>query len=320
MRLARDLSPEHVGNRVVVRRRLAGGGLGDVLGELLAWENAVLRVRAGDGSVVEIAEADVAGGKPVPPAAHERTSPEELEEIAALGWPALESEWLGRWWLRAAEGFTGRANSVLPLGDPGVGLEQALAFVERWYGERGLPPTAMVVLDTGIDRELDRRGWQLVAPSFSHRDVLVQAAPLATAVAGLEQHAVPDVDVRLEREPDEEWLSLYRAGTLPPVALRVLAHPEARFATVRLDGRLAAIGRAVLVRRWVGLSALEVAPHARRRGLGTAVVAALLRDAGARGARASYLQVTAENDAAFALYGRLGFRTHHRYGYRSPAG
>lgn len=40
----------------------------------------------------------------------------ELERTAAAHWRGTEEQWLGDWLLRAAEGFTGRANSVLPLG------------------------------------------------------------------------------------------------------------------------------------------------------------------------------------------------------------
>ena len=43
----------------------------------------------------------------------------ELERVAAAHWRGTEQEWLGEWLLRAADGFTGRANSALPLGDPG---------------------------------------------------------------------------------------------------------------------------------------------------------------------------------------------------------
>ena len=42
--------------------------------------------------------------------------------------------------LRAAGGFTGRANSVLPLGDPGRPLPDAVRAAEAWYAERGLSP------------------------------------------------------------------------------------------------------------------------------------------------------------------------------------
>ena len=35
--------------------------------------------------------------------------------------------------LRASGGFTARANSVLPLGDPGMPLDEAIGQVVRWY-------------------------------------------------------------------------------------------------------------------------------------------------------------------------------------------
>ena len=68
----------------------------------------------------------------------------ELERMAAAHWRGTEEERLGDWLLRAAEGFTGRANSVLPLGDPGMPLDEALAAVTRWYRARGLRPMIAV--------------------------------------------------------------------------------------------------------------------------------------------------------------------------------
>ena len=62
-----------------------------------------------------------------------------LERVAAQHWRGTEEEWLGGWLLRAAEGFTGRANSALPLADPGLPLDEALDAVTRWYAARGLP-------------------------------------------------------------------------------------------------------------------------------------------------------------------------------------
>src|SRR5271169_2240865 len=90
----------------------------------------------------------------------------ELERTAAGHWRGTEEEWLGEWLLRAAEGFTGRANSALPLGDPGVPLDEALAAVTQWYRARGLPP--MIAVPTpleadspgpALDRHLSERRW-----------------------------------------------------------------------------------------------------------------------------------------------------------------
>ena len=95
----------------------------------------------------------------------------DLERAAAAHWRGTEEEWLGQWLLRAAAGFTGRANSALPLGDPGLPLGAAVDYVTRWYADRGLRPMIAlpVPLDPGqvdpaspageLDAELVRRSW-----------------------------------------------------------------------------------------------------------------------------------------------------------------
>jgi ribosomal protein S18 acetylase RimI-like enzyme len=93
------------------------------------------------------------------------------------------------------------------------------------------------------------------------------------------------------------------------------------FATVpgEAGGAPAAIGRCVVDGRWAGFTAIEVAPEQRRRGLGSAVMAALARQALAEGASAAWLQVEEDNEAARALYAAMGFAAHHAYHhYREP--
>ena len=87
---------------------------------------------------------------------------EDLERAAALHWQAPETEPLGEWRLRAAAGFTGRANSALPVGDPGLPLPEAVAAVEDWYRRRDLRP--MIVLPQGAGPDplpayLAERSW-----------------------------------------------------------------------------------------------------------------------------------------------------------------
>jgi hypothetical protein len=85
-----------------------------------------------------------------------------LERDAARHWQAPDTEPLGEWLLRAADGFTGRANSALPLGDPGRPLPEAVTAVAEWYRRRGLRP--MIVLPQGaapdhLENHLNERGW-----------------------------------------------------------------------------------------------------------------------------------------------------------------
>jgi len=77
---------------------------------------------------------------------------DDLEHAAAPGWRALEEDRLGDWLLRAASGFTGRANSALAVGDPGLPLAAAITQVSRWYRARGLPPMVAIPHPLGQPR------------------------------------------------------------------------------------------------------------------------------------------------------------------------
>ena len=57
---------DDVGARVVVRRQLPDGGLGDLLGELRRWDDVVV-VRDRTGADHAVARADVVAAKRVPP-------------------------------------------------------------------------------------------------------------------------------------------------------------------------------------------------------------------------------------------------------------
>jgi N-acetylglutamate synthase len=81
-----------------------------------------------------------------------------------------------------------------------------------------------------------------------------------------------------------------------------------------------AIGRVAAAGDWAGLTAVEVDPRLRRRGLGRAITGALACAAAARGVTGLYLQVEDDNAAARSLYAAMGFADHHGYHYRvAPA-
>lgn len=332
-------------------RSLTGSGeqtaaFTDTVGVLTSWTGGTLRITRRNGASVLLQESALVAGKPVPAAPARRrgipaASLRELQWVAARGWPAVETERLGEWTLRASppalsvreglsargstpvprDGFTSRANSVLPLGDPGRPLDAALRQVQDWYAERGLPAKMQVTTghaegDELLAAGLDARGWTV------ERQSVLLTGPLAP-VADRE----PDGRVRVHRELNAEWLRGYgRIGEgLDDTAAKVLGGgPSVWFATVRGDGEPggdggqppAAIGRCVVDGRWAGFAAIEVAPAYRRRGLATAVMAELARAALAEGASAAYLQVESGNAGARELYDGMGFADHHAYHYR----
>ncbi|MGQ4491163.1 GNAT family N-acetyltransferase [Streptomyces sp. 372A] len=324
-RLEVRIAPADVGKRVSVRRVTGDGSNGseftDTVGVLTSWNDGVLCITPKNGASVRIAESSLVAGKVVPAAPARRRGPAasfaELARVTARAWQPVESEPLGDWLLRASAGFTRRANSVLPLGDPGMPLGEALGQVRTWYAERGLP--AYVQTATGAEgaqeelcAALEEHGWR--------REVTAEVRIAALAPVGDLPAEVSRV--RLDRTAGAAWLTRYqRVGTPGPEVTAVLhGGPSVWFATVPgEEGEApAAIGRCVVDGRWAGFMAVEVAPEHRRRGLATAVMTALARQAMDEGASAAWLQVEADNEGARALYDGMGFATHHRYHHFRP--
>jgi ribosomal protein S18 acetylase RimI-like enzyme len=290
-----SLGPHVVGQRVVVRRVLAGetgptGGpaMTDVLGICESWADGIVTVRREDGSVVEIRTADIVSGKPVPPrpSVRHRVTPREAESHAGPHWPGIVREPLGEWELRfepeERDRLRKRANSCLAMGDPGLPLADAAARVLDFYGARDRPPMVQVEVGSDADRWFAEAGWSVVRGG----DALFLLGSLARARRLL--------------------------GPVPGATL-VVDGPRAR---ADVDDR--ARGSAGLHDDWLGVHGLVVEPEHRRRGLARAVMAALLEWGAEQGATTVWLHVETGNDPAIALYESMGLTVHHALRYLAP--
>ncbi len=255
---------------------------------------------------------------------------EQLERVMAEGWPALETEPLGGWLLRASYGFTSRGNSVLALGDPGMSTEAAAARTEAWYAARRLP--AMFCLPTDalgaplsheLDWRLDHGGYRQAHPTLT---LTTTTAELAAAVAARPPaRSRRGVQVVALPAPSPAWLVAFgRYREVPPaltgVAGQILSgSPEQVFLGVPADprspgGELVASARVSVHPEWIGIHAMWVHAHRRRQGLATALLGAAAAQAAGR--PGVYLQVERDNGAALAAYRGVGFVEHHGHVYR----
>ena len=311
------LGPHDVGHRVVVRRvvgqRQSRPLFSDALGELAELTDTHLTILTERGPL-RVPLREVARAKRVP--ARRRASAAQvvaLEIAANEAWPAPDQGRVGDWLLRAAGGWTGRGNTALTVGDPGLPLDEAIEAVREWYGARGLPPkiNLPMPLAAPVNAVLDGQDWHTNPPT------LVQTAPVTGLLAAETRDGLPPV--RLSESPSPAWLDVAAGckGALPEAAIHLLtAVREVRFAEVYGDsGELLAIARGTVTGegRYFGIFLVEVVPAARRRGLARHVIGALAQWAGQLAASTAFLQVEEHNEAALALYGRLGFTTHHRY-------
>ncbi|MEU0514036.1 MULTISPECIES: N-acetyltransferase [unclassified Amycolatopsis] len=236
-------------------------------------------------------------------------SSETLELRCADAWPAVTVDKIGDWRLRAAGGFTGRANSALAVGDPGVPVESALTAVCDFAHAHGILPVAHTVVGSANERAIAAAGW---VPNTGHAAghlVSVLTGPLGTGAD----------EVPVLAAPTAGWWELTVGREEPTDAERhVLTTGEIGYAVAEVMGVTAGAVRAAVVDDVLHIARLAVRPGYRRRGLASALMAACGPWAAERGAARAVLQVAVDNAGALAFYDRLGFTEHHRYRYWVP--
>jgi len=243
-----------------------------------------------------------------------------LEAAAFRAWPAAEtSTWRG-WVLRATEGVTRRANSVWVAGPCGPELDAGIDVVESFYRARNLPAAFQI----SAARETPALEARLAARGYRQEGVVdVQSAPVGGVVQSRREVA-PEISLEVRREVTEDWFDISaRQGRYRDVAPTYRALLErigdrGRYALARIDGTPAAVALLVHDRESeaAGVFAMQTLAPFRRRGLAKALLGAVATEAAERGLGTLYLQVEIDNAAARSLYGRCGFRSHHRYHYR----
>ncbi|HEX6343483.1 GNAT family N-acetyltransferase [Umezawaea sp.] len=238
----------------------------------------------------------------------------EVELRCADAWPAQVEERLGDWRLRAAGGFTGRANSTLTSGDPGVPVPEALHRAVVFAKANGIGPTAHVVSDSRHEDAVRSAGWVVDEghPGGAESGVLVGS------LAGFRGAEVAGVSV--SDVPVPGWWELVASGTPTDAQRHVLASGTGTgFGVVERDGEVVAAVRGAVVGDLLHIARLAVRPSHRRRGLARGLLVGLAAWGAERGAVRCALQVAAHNTAAWELYESLGCVEHHRYRYWVPA-
>ncbi|MFW6092609.1 MAG: GNAT family N-acetyltransferase [Pseudomonadota bacterium] len=245
-----------------------------------------------------------------PPVFHGRLC-RRVEEASINAWPAMQQMLVDGWLVRLAQGFTKRANSVIPLYPGTTPLAGKVRFCENVYARERLR-SIFRLTSSDEHRELDA---YLADRSYRRQD------PTDVLTLPLEVAFEPSPDLCLLTT--ERWLEVYGALTGMPdnarslhgTILRGIPLPCAYGAIGSPEAPLAC-GLAVLEQDLVGLFDVVTHPEARRAGHGSALVVSLLAWAREQGARRAYLQMVADNHAARGLYRKLGFEPLYQYWYR----
>jgi GNAT superfamily N-acetyltransferase len=241
----------------------------------------------------------------------------QIEAAGLKAWPALETKRDGSWVLRAANGYTKRANSVQVMNpvddeDAPARLKSATA----WYAERQLPAIFRVTPLTGKKTlaALREGKWE------EHDESVVLA---------MELNRAPRADERAEilAISDPAFLSAqtliqqYDQTTAAKLgAVLWTMNVPAAGIVFSIYGRPVASALMAIADGIVVTGNVVTAEAERRSGFARAMMETGLAWAFGQGARVAALNMVADNRAASALYQSLGYRHVYDYSYRkAPA-
>ncbi len=239
----------------------------------------------------------------------------ELEQVAANAWIAHDTERLGGWLLRANNGVTRRANSVLPIGPPVLPLDEVIEKVIDFYKERNLLPRFQMSEASKpieLDRDLSERGFSVGLQVELHTAAINHLVKKESVI-----------DVLISNRITDSWMSVYSESsgydastmeTRKDLMNRTSLHKV--FALARINREPVGVGFGVVEDKWLGLFNVAVHPSMRGKGVAQAVNIALAKWGHQRNARSAYLQVESENLPALKLYNKLGFHHVYTYWYR----
>lgn len=296
----------------MVRQR-RGELASDVIGFVESTDPLV--IRRGE-ELVEIGEVHII--KKLSPRTVRNSDIRAIETATARAFPGQEHTMVGGWLVRTGSEIAERSNSATPIGHSAGFNPVPIAEIAEFYRTRQMPVQLLIPERIGKPalKLVEREGWVLGS------EILVMSATLSQI-----PKPVLDPHVRVDAAPDDDWLALYhyRGHDLPAEAVLDLAQSidgVIGFARYVVDDETVAVTRATITEsddgtRWLGFSAVEVAQHWRRRGIGTAMCESVLAWGMSAGpaADAAYLQVLASNTAGIGLYEKLGFTEHHRERY-----
>lgn len=242
-----------------------------------------------------------------------------IEEHSLNAWPGLTTYLYDGVVVRLADGYTKRANSATPLYAGRRPWGEKIAAVEGIYRQAGQPTIFRLV---SFRPETEQVDALLNDQRYDHLDpTLVLALELSDSPLQSSGNAAP---ANPETVGVEAFLTRYHElqnAVIDPRHQKILrqAAGQPRCLLIQENGRPLAVGLGIFAGTTLGIFDIFTHPDRRRRGLGRAIVTALLNWGSDRGATTAYLQVMENNRPAIQLYQKLGFNPHYRYWYRRKA-
>src|SRR5699024_5744173 len=230
-----------------------------------------------------------------------------IEMIAARAWPAKKTKKYGKWLLRAHDGVTKRANSVLTLGE--IPKEKDWLFhIEQFYQSQGLTPcfyiteSSPAALKSVLDKQQYEVDTELCILSV-RPELIINKVSLQT-----------EWDLKIEPEVSATWMHAFMlleghdVQNIEAFTDIFRAIPLVKgFLALKMRNEIIAVATIATEDGWGYVSNVVVSHKYRRRGVASQLMLHLALWAKNHHTESLFMQVLADNEPALRLYDTLGF-------------
>ncbi len=237
-----------------------------------------------------------------------------LEELSMNALPSLQTVIYDGWVIKLADGFTNRANSINPIYKSFENINEKIEKCETIFKSRNLRTTYKItpfVYPDNLDKLLEIRGYETI------RESSVQTSDLSNITK-------PNIESFItEFYYNDTWYDGYckinqldnNNRKIYKKMMRNVIHYSFYTSLVKNE-EVIACGRGVVENDYFGLYDIAVKEEYRNCGYGTQLLRKMLIIGKEQGAKKVYLQVMLNNNPAFNLYRKVGFKEAYKYHYR----
>lgn len=236
-----------------------------------------------------------------------------LEEISMNSWPSLKNEVYDGWVLRYSNGYTKRANSVIPLYKSSLPIIEKIEMCREKYCSMNLPLIFKITeLNNDIEDVLDNYNFKIIDISI-----------VKTININNIQNQI-DKNIITSNKLNDKWTNAYfqfsnlQEKEKQLTSIEILNRIPGSLITslMKMHQKVLGVGLGIINSNYLGLFDIIVDEKYRRNGYGKDIVLSLLAEAKRRKINSAYLQVIENNVAANSLYDKIGFKDVYRYWYR----
>jgi RimJ/RimL family protein N-acetyltransferase len=241
------------------------------------------------------------------------------QELADNAWPCKVHYLVNGWIARISEGYTQRANSVLPIFYSGMNPKEDITLVEKIYLKMKLPKVIFQIpaytAPKNLDNILEMRDYQ----KCSETSVMVSKLKNLSSNPVRNDLSFKSIGTEMQRQ----WFDFKESFSLSKKKVRLkeqiinrIQIPETHFFFLFLEEELIAVGLGVSERDYIGVYDVEIHPNHRKKGFGTDFMHCIINWGRKNSLKTLYLQVEKENKGGQHLYKKIGLKTLYNYHYR----